>query len=130
MQQSQDCGLCLYPRWHKLYRVIKCKCQLQVRSIMGPVRPDRQTLLFPATMPNKVNNLVSDCLTTPVRVTVGEIGAANQDIQQASSLCCQNSNQHQQQQQQRQQSKNIVCIPWQLIWLVAILAEQWQFRYV
>ena len=55
---------------------------------MGQVRPDRQTLLFTATMPNKVNNLVSDCLTTPVRVTVGEIGAANQDIQQASFLCC------------------------------------------
>ena len=58
----------------------------QVRSIMGQVRPDRQTLLFTATMPNKVNNLVSDCLTTPVRVTVGEIGAANQDIQQARLL--------------------------------------------
>lgn len=56
----------------------------QVRSIMGQVRPDRQTLLFTATMPTKVDNLVRDCLTTPVRITVGEVGAANQDIQQAS----------------------------------------------
>lgn len=57
----------------------------QVRSIMGQVRPDRQTLLFTATMPTKVDNLVRDCLTTPVRITVGEVGAANQDIQQAST---------------------------------------------
>ncbi len=59
---------------------------VQVRSIMGQVRPDRQTLLFTATMPTKVDNLVRDCLTTPVRITVGEVGAANQDIQQASSV--------------------------------------------
>ena len=56
--------------------------ELQVRSLMGQVRPDRQTLLFTATMPTKVDNLVRDCLTTPVRITVGEIGAANQDIKQ------------------------------------------------
>ncbi|DBB13027.1 TPA: hypothetical protein ACH3X3_005761 [Trebouxia sp. C0006] len=54
----------------------------QVRSIMGQVRSDRQTLLFTATMPTKVDNLVRDCLTTPVRITVGEVGGANQDIQQ------------------------------------------------
>lgn len=60
---------------------------MQVRSIMGQVRSDRQTLLFTATMPTKVDNLVRDCLTTPVRITVGEVGGANQDIQQASSVC-------------------------------------------
>lgn len=56
---------------------------LQVRSIIGQVRPDRQTLLFSATMPNKVERLVQDALTSPVRVTVGEVGAANDDIRQA-----------------------------------------------
>jgi len=55
---------------------------VQVRSIIGQVRPDRQTLLFSATMPNKVDRLVQDALTSPVRVTVGEIGAANDDIRQ------------------------------------------------
>ena len=58
---------------------------LQVRSIIGQVRPDRQTLLFSATMPNKVERLVQDALTSPVRVTVGEIGEANDDIKQARS---------------------------------------------
>lgn len=55
---------------------------VQVRSIIGQMRPDRQTLLFSATMPNKVERLVRDALTSPVRITVGEVGAANEDIKQ------------------------------------------------
>lgn len=57
-------------------------CWLQVRSIIGQVRPTRQTLLFSATMPQKVDRLVRDALTSPVRITVGEVGAANEDIRQ------------------------------------------------
>ena len=53
-----------------------------MRSILGQTRPDRQTLLFSATMPGKVERLVRDALTSPVRVTVGEVGAANEDIKQ------------------------------------------------
>ena len=53
-----------------------------MRSIIGQVRPDRQTLLFSATLPNRIDRLVQDALTSPVRVTVGEIGAANDDIRQ------------------------------------------------
>lgn len=63
--------------------MVRYRCDLQVRSIIGQVRPDRQTLLFSATMPNKVERLVQDALTSPVRVTVGEVGAANDDIKQA-----------------------------------------------
>ncbi|BDA43593.1 probable ATP-dependent RNA helicase DDX42 [Coccomyxa sp. Obi] len=58
----------------------------QVRSIIGQVRPDRQTLLFSATLPNKIDRLVQDALTSPVRVTVGEIGAANDDIRQVAEV--------------------------------------------
>ena len=58
----------------------------QVRSILGQIRPDRQTLLFSATMPGKVDRLVRDALTSPVRVTVGELGAANEDIRQVGHL--------------------------------------------
>lgn len=54
----------------------------QVRCILGQVRPDRQTLLFSATMPRKVENLVTDALTGPVRITVGDVGVANEDIKQ------------------------------------------------
>ncbi|PKU86302.1 DEAD-box ATP-dependent RNA helicase 24 [Dendrobium catenatum] len=54
----------------------------QIRSIVGQIRPDRQTLLFSATMPRKVERLARECLTDPIRVTVGEVGMANEDITQ------------------------------------------------
>jgi ATP-dependent RNA helicase DDX42 len=54
----------------------------QIRSIVGQIRPDRQTLLFSATMPYKVERLAREILTDPIRVTVGEVGMANEDIKQ------------------------------------------------
>ncbi|KAK8913783.1 DEAD-box ATP-dependent RNA helicase 24 [Platanthera zijinensis] len=54
----------------------------QIRSIVGQIRPDRQTLLFSATMPRKVERLAREILTDPIRVTVGEVGTANEDITQ------------------------------------------------
>eukprot|EP00879_Flechtneria_rotunda_P021986 GHRR01023187.1.p1 GENE.GHRR01023187.1~~GHRR01023187.1.p1 ORF type:complete len:150 (+),score=47.32 GHRR01023187.1:97-546(+) len=54
----------------------------QVRSLLNAVRPDRQTLLFSATLPRKIEALVSDALSNPVRISVGQLGAANQDVQQ------------------------------------------------
>ncbi|CAO2826646.1 unnamed protein product [Amaranthus hypochondriacus] len=54
----------------------------QIRSIVGQIRPDRQTLLFSATMPRKVEKLAREILSNPVRVAVGEIGMANEDITQ------------------------------------------------
>ncbi|KAF2304788.1 hypothetical protein GH714_037976 [Hevea brasiliensis] len=54
----------------------------QVWSIVGQIRPDRQTLLFSATMPHKVEKLAREILTDPIRVTVGEVGMANEDITQ------------------------------------------------
>ncbi|KAL8170352.1 hypothetical protein V2J09_022156 [Rumex salicifolius] len=54
----------------------------QVRSIVGQIRPDRQTLLFSATMARKVEKLAREILSDPVRVTVGEVGTANEDITQ------------------------------------------------
>lgn len=57
-----------------------------MRSILGQVRPDRQTLLFSATMPRKVERLVTDALAGPVRVAVGELGAANEDVTQVTPV--------------------------------------------
>ncbi|OIV95357.1 hypothetical protein TanjilG_07513 [Lupinus angustifolius] len=54
----------------------------QIRSIVGQIRPDRQTSLFSATMPRKVEKLAREILTDPIRVTVGEVGMANEDITQ------------------------------------------------
>lgn len=46
------------------------------------MRPDRQALLFSATMPRKVERLVADALTNPFRITVGVTGVANEDVHQ------------------------------------------------
>ncbi|CAN7006697.1 unnamed protein product [Brassica oleracea var. botrytis] len=58
----------------------------QVRSIVGQIRPDRQTLLFSATMPWKVEKLAREILSDPIRVTVGEAGMANEDITQVVNV--------------------------------------------
>ncbi|KAL6061932.1 ATP-dependent RNA helicase ddx42, variant 2 [Balamuthia mandrillaris] len=54
----------------------------QVRSIVGQIRPDRQTLLFSATLKPFVSRLTEEILTNPVRITVGQVGEANADVQQ------------------------------------------------
>jgi len=54
----------------------------QVRSIVGQIRPDRQTLLFSATFKKKVESLARDILNDPVRINIGTIGEANEDVTQ------------------------------------------------
>jgi ATP-dependent RNA helicase DDX42 len=54
----------------------------QVRSLVGWVRPDRQTLLFSATMPRRIEALAAECLRDPVRISVGAVGAVNADVRQ------------------------------------------------
>jgi len=54
----------------------------QIRSLLGQVRPDRQTLLFSATFRPNLERLARDSLTEPVRVTIGEAGDANEDVSQ------------------------------------------------
>ncbi|CAG8456430.1 2814_t:CDS:10 [Dentiscutata erythropus] len=54
----------------------------QVRSICDNIRPDRQTLLFSATFPKKVEILAREVTTEPVRISIGSVGQANTDITQ------------------------------------------------
>ncbi|KAI8608961.1 P-loop containing nucleoside triphosphate hydrolase protein, partial [Chytriomyces sp. MP71] len=54
----------------------------QVRSICNAIRPDRQTLLFSATFAKRVEKLARDVLTNPVRISIGNVGASNTDIEQ------------------------------------------------
>jgi len=56
--------------------------EYQVRSIVNNVRPDRQTLLFSATMKRKVEGFAREVLSNPIRIAVGQIGMANPDISQ------------------------------------------------
>lgn len=54
----------------------------QIRSVVGQIRPDRQTLMFSATFKKTIEQLAWDILTDPIRITVGTIGMANEDIEQ------------------------------------------------
>lgn len=67
-------------------RVYTAGLRTQVFSIMRHTRPDRQTLLFSATLPPKVRHLTSEALRDAVQVTVGAAGAANADVRQSVLL--------------------------------------------
>ena len=55
----------------------------QIRTIVGQIRPDRQTLLWSATWPKEVQNLANDFLQNPYQVHVGSLDLrANKDITQ------------------------------------------------
>lgn len=56
--------------------------EAQVKSIAGHVRPDRQTLMFSATFKKKIEKLARDTLIDPIRIIQGELGEANENIQQ------------------------------------------------
>ncbi|UZO02005.1 uncharacterized protein OCT59_020508 [Rhizophagus irregularis] len=58
----------------------------QVRSICDNIRPDRQTLLFSATFPKKVEALAREVTTEPVRISIGYVGQANTDITQVIEI--------------------------------------------
>lgn len=58
----------------------------QIRSIVGQIRPDRQTLLFSATFKPPVENLAREILTDPIRINIGTAGSANEDITQVVEI--------------------------------------------
>jgi len=45
----------------------------QIRQILHSMRPDRQTLLFSATMPEEIEALAKEYLKDPVHITVGQV---------------------------------------------------------
>ncbi|KAF4667279.1 hypothetical protein FOL46_002608 [Perkinsus olseni] len=52
-------------------RMLNMGFENQVRSLVQRVRPDRQTMLFSATMPPKIERLARDIMRNPVRLFVG-----------------------------------------------------------
>ncbi|TNV85523.1 hypothetical protein FGO68_gene1017 [Halteria grandinella] len=57
--------------------------EYQVRTIVGQIRPDRQTMLFSATFKSKVEELCSDILTDPIKIVIGKENVSNEDISQS-----------------------------------------------
>ena len=51
-----------------------------IREVFDHFKAQRQTLLFSATMPTKIQNFARSALVKPVTVNVGRAGAANLDV--------------------------------------------------
>lgn len=56
--------------------------EYQVRTIIGQIRPDRQTLLFSATLRKKLESFIEDFLTDPGKITIGSALHCNPNITQ------------------------------------------------
>mmetsp|Transcript_32379 Transcript_32379/g.44361 ORF Transcript_32379/g.44361 Transcript_32379/m.44361 type:complete len:625 (+) Transcript_32379:410-2284(+) len=67
-------------------RMFEMGFEYQMRSIVSNVRPDRQTLMFSATMKKKVEGFAREMLKNEIRIVVGTIGQANPDIHQVAEL--------------------------------------------
>ncbi|TFY82145.1 hypothetical protein EWM64_g1873 [Hericium alpestre] len=73
---------CRYMCMDEADRMIDLGFEDDVRSIMSFFKHQRQTLLFSATMPRKIQDFAQQALIKPVLVNVGRAGAANLDVLQ------------------------------------------------
>ncbi|CAJ1372516.1 unnamed protein product [Effrenium voratum] len=79
LPRMKGCNLqrCTYIVLDEADRMFHMGFEYQVRSIVQNIRPSRQTLLFSATFPPKIEKLARDILHQPVRITIGEAGQAD-----------------------------------------------------
>ncbi|KAL0947470.1 hypothetical protein HGRIS_013575 [Hohenbuehelia grisea] len=73
---------CKYMCMDEADRMIDLGFEDDVRNIMSFFKRQRQTLLFSATMPRKIQDFAQQSLIKPVLVNVGRAGAANLDVLQ------------------------------------------------
>eukprot|EP00736_Rhodelphis_marinus_P005530 Rmarinus@m.1103 len=75
-------NLCRYICLDEADRLIDLGFEENVRNILDFFQHQRQTALFSATMPVKIQNFAKSALVQPVIVNVGRAGAANLDVLQ------------------------------------------------
>ncbi|KAK0446478.1 P-loop containing nucleoside triphosphate hydrolase protein [Desarmillaria tabescens] len=73
---------CRYLCMDEADRMIDLGFEDDVRNIMSFFKRQRQTLLFSATMPKKIQDFAQQSLIRPILVNVGRAGAANLDVLQ------------------------------------------------
>ncbi|KLO17940.1 DEAD-domain-containing protein [Schizopora paradoxa] len=73
---------CKYFCMDEADRMIDLGFEDEVRHIMSFFKAQRQTLLFSATMPKKIQDFAQQSLIKPILVNVGRAGAANLDVLQ------------------------------------------------
>lgn len=72
--------ICRYLCLDEADRMIDMGFEEDVRTIFSYFKGQRQTLLFSATMPKKIQNFARSALVKPVTVNVGRAGAASLDV--------------------------------------------------
>lgn len=73
-------NICRYLCFDEADRMIDLGFEEEVRNIISYFKAQRQTLLFSATMPKKIQNFAKSALVKPVTVNVGRAGAASINI--------------------------------------------------
>ncbi|OWA53124.1 ATP-dependent RNA helicase abstrakt [Hypsibius exemplaris] len=74
--------VCRYICLDEADRMIDMGFEEDVRTIFSFFKGQRQTLLFSATMPKKIQNFARSALVKPVTVNVGRAGSASVDVTQ------------------------------------------------
>jgi len=74
--------VCRYLVLDEADRMIDMGFEDDVRTIFSYFKSQRQTLLFSATMPKKIQNFARSALVKPVTVNVGRAGAASLEVVQ------------------------------------------------
>ena len=74
--------VCRYLVLDEADRMVDLGFEEDVRTIFSYFKSQRQTLLFSATMPLKIQNFATSALVNPVTVNIGRAGAASQNITQ------------------------------------------------
>merc|ERR1712139_94010 len=71
---------CKYLCMDEADRMVDLGFEDEIRNTLDHFRGQRQTLLFSATMPRKIQDFAKSALVDPVVVNVGRAGAANLDV--------------------------------------------------
>ncbi|KEH40292.1 putative RNA helicase transcription factor interactor and regulator CCHC(Zn) family [Medicago truncatula] len=71
---------CRYLTLDEADRLVDPGFEDDIREVFDHFKAQRQTLLFSATMPTKIQNFARSALVKPIIVNVGRAGAANLDV--------------------------------------------------
>lgn len=77
---------CIYLCFDEADRLVDLGFEEEIRTILGNFRNPRQTLLFSATMPRKIQEFAKTILVDPIVVTVGVSGLAGTNVTQRIEL--------------------------------------------
>lgn len=78
--------VCRYLCMDEADRMIDMGFEEDVRTIFSYFKSQRQTLLFSATMPKKIQNFARSALVKPITINVGRAGAASLNVIQVRYL--------------------------------------------